>query len=254
MFTHIIQVLKGIFGSFWRFALIFTVTNGARNMAGLLQRAVSRIQEEYLPGFYCIWCANYQLVLVLKTVRSTVKKESFQLPLLNAVSLLCRQSTLRADTGSTCSARTAQPVRLTYSSDVSQTSSLSLGSVTKWLYRYREKIALNMDDKWINLWRVVNPVVKMYSFGGESSKTLQTRDTLVHYQNACIANLSEEMRGDIRIEGPVSGMDLLTTVGEESVVGHMYDVNGTLIVQKILRHLILKDVNKGTVEGLSELS
>lgn len=53
-------------------------------------------------------------------------------------------------------------------------------------------------------------------FVDEWSKALQGHDNLFQEQNARIKKVIDDMRGAVRVEGPLTELDLLTTVGEKS--------------------------------------
>lgn len=85
MFELIIQVLEGLLGSWRHVKLICTAADRVRNVTARLRGAFSRFEEECLPGFYLIWCANHQLDLVVQGVMNAVMKQSFRLPLFSVI-------------------------------------------------------------------------------------------------------------------------------------------------------------------------
>lgn len=84
--------------------LISAATDGAKNITGCLQGAVSHFQSVCLQRFYRIWCANHQLDTIIQVVMKTVMKDSFRVPLVSMISYLRRQNNLRSEMGTTCPA------------------------------------------------------------------------------------------------------------------------------------------------------
>lgn len=73
----------------------------------------------------------------------------------------------------------------------------------------------------------------------ECDVSLEGRDTLVLEQNAYIEKLKIDLKEALNIEGPLTGIDLLSTVSEETAAGHITSNIGTFIVRKdfVIRYI-----------------
>lgn len=247
MFDMISQLLEAVLGSCWRNKLLSVATDGARNMTGRVQGAVTRFQQVCLPGFIRIWCANHQLDLVIQAVVRNVMQDSFRSQLLSVISYLRRQTTLRSKMGSTCPA-------------LCQTRWLSLGSSTKWLTRHREEIEEYMMEKNCDLcptsaWWLTASAFKVYiSLVDECAKAMQGKDTLIIEQNELITKLIQDIRDAVKIEGPLSGLNLLSIVGEDSVAYHLSGVDGVYLVRRTAVTQFLEDASFNAADDLANLS
>lgn len=247
MFNLICQILKALLGPVWDKKLLSVATDGAKNMTGRVQGAVTRFGNVCLPGFFRVWCANHQLDLIVQSVMTTVLQDSFKAPLLAIISFLRRQTTLRSQMGSTCPA-------------VCQTRWMSLGTCTKWLTRHRERIESYMYEKSARCtppqsWWLMAAAVKCFMLlVDECSTAIQGRDTLVCEQSARLKKLQNDIRSALKMEGPMTGLDLLTVAGEATVAGQISCQQGLLIVRRDAVSSFLEDCSLNAEEDLEGMS
>jgi hypothetical protein len=86
----------------WRRRIISVPTDGASSMTGHRQDIASRLQNVSLPGFYRVWCAIYQVDLVLQKLYKSLCNDSFVWTMTSMTGHLCRQFNLTAQMGSKC--------------------------------------------------------------------------------------------------------------------------------------------------------
>lgn len=241
------NLLHSLLGQQWHRKLLSAATYGASNMTGRIQGAVRRFSNVALPGFFRVWCANHQLDLAIQGVMETVLQHSFRTPLLSVISYLRRQTTLRSAMGSTCPA-------------VCQTRWMSLGSSTKWLTRHRACVVAYMEEKSAaclptNAWWVLTAAVRAFMvLVDECAISLQGRNILLCEQSARFQKLQDELRTTIGMEGPITGLNLLTTVGEATVAGHASGADGIYIVRKEAVAAFMEDCSLDAAEDMSDLS
>eukprot|EP00171_Calliarthron_tuberculosum_P002039 IDg2039t1 len=96
--------------------------------------AVTPFQNACLLGFYRIWCGAHQLDLLVQALMTGCLKNTFRMPLVSVIAFLRRQYGLRQEMGTTCPA-------------ISTTRWSSLGAVTRWLVRHRERISEYIETK-----------------------------------------------------------------------------------------------------------
>lgn len=59
MYSHVHEALHTLFGDLSSTKLISVATNGASNMTGRVQGAVTLFEKSTLSGFFGIWCAAH---------------------------------------------------------------------------------------------------------------------------------------------------------------------------------------------------
>lgn len=85
--------------------------------------AVSQIDRTARPDFYRVWCAAYELNLVVQVVINDVLNEQFGGPMNQLIAHLLQQLYLRREMETTCST-------------LATTRWLSTGNATNWLVRH----------------------------------------------------------------------------------------------------------------------
>lgn len=127
IFKVVSQVFEVVFEICWKYKLVSVTTDEASSMDGRVRGARIRFQQVFLSAFFCIWCANHQLDLVIKSVMKYFMENSFWSKLVLFISYLTRLNTLRSPMEWTCAI-------------VCRTRWFFLGPSTTWLTRHREEI------------------------------------------------------------------------------------------------------------------
>lgn len=246
MFETVQTLLFGLFGEEWKTKMISVASDGARNVTGRYQGAVTRFEIVCFPEIYRIWCAAYQLDLVIQSLMSGVIKREFRDPLVAIIAYFCRQLSLRNEMDTTC------PI-------VSTTRCLSLGSSTRWLVRYRERVSHYMDERAASAkpsaeWWVFIVAVKSFMAAvDECFKAIQGRDATITEQNQHLATLCGEVRTMGGIMGPLSGMDMLSVAEQLNIVASQSSGEETYAVPRKAVVELLVDSSLSTVNDLNSL-
>lgn len=115
---------------------------------------------------------------------------------------------------------------------------VALGAASKWPTRHHEILLEYMHFKDATFipsrsWWVFASAEKSCTvLFHEYCISLHGRDTLFLEQSARLQTLLRDLRDAVKVKAPLSALDLLTTVGSDTVAGHIDAVNGTIVLHR----------------------
>lgn len=232
MFDIVKTVLHALVGPSWKEKLLSAATDGASNMTGRFQGAVTRIENECCPGFFRIWCLAHQLDLLIQDLFKQLLSESFYNPLISFISFLRRQSTLINSMGSKCPA-------------VCSTRWHSLGSAVNWLISNRDEVMQYAQLKQhpslpSTTWWLMAEAVKHFMHDVDICfKSIQGRSMLINEQMSRIDSLCYSIYQAINVTGPLQGADLLINAADDAVIHSYSDDSGLFVIHRhrVMEHL-----------------
>ena len=118
----------------WRKKLISVSTDGASNMQGRYQGAVTRLDDVCCDGFYRIWCGAHQLDLVIQSIFVQMLNNTFVETTQRITGHLRRQQNLIRTMETKCP-------------KFVDTRWLSMGRLLKWLVKNRVQVSEYMESR-----------------------------------------------------------------------------------------------------------
>jgi hypothetical protein len=198
-------------GESWKDKLVGICTDGARNMTGRVNGAVTHLAAGTLPGFFRVWCAAHQLDLVIQDAMSALCDETFYSNLTALIGYLRRQQNLIASMRSTCP-------------KVASTRWLSLGRVCSWLSKHRARLFEYFAEKKpsceppLSWWAMLLAVEAFMEPVDICFKSLQGLTTIISEQDDLLQSLVSSLRAMLVMEGPLLPTNLIAkrTSGDDN--------------------------------------
>ena len=203
----------------WKKKMISVSTDGASNMQGHHQGAVTRLDEVCYDGFYRIWCGAHQLDLVVQAIFLKMLGNSFVESTRAVTGHLRRQQNLIRTMQSKCP-------------KFMDTRWLSMERLMAWLVKHREEVQAHMDTKtpackpdkfW---WIMVYLLLDFTEIVNMTFRAIQGMKTLVSSQEQMLRRLADQLRNEGHVKGPI--INLAPVNADENTY-----VNATFYARKV---------------------
>lgn len=218
----LVVTLLNVIAPNWREQLIGIASDGASDMTGCIQGAVTRLCQEAKSEVYRVWCGAHQLDLVMKKAFHKLCDDQFVGILTRLTAHLRRQQNLINDM------KTACPT-------FAETRWISMGKLLKWLKDKRGRLFQHFDDKrpactppmyW---WIVVYVIQELVERVEKTFAAVQGLNTLVCEQRGQFAKLARDIRSSTKVKGPLTGTEK-AEIDVRSIEGKAF-VNGDYAVE-----------------------
>lgn len=199
VFTSVCGVLDVMCAN-WRSRLVGVTTDGAANMTGVHNGAITLFMNDVGPNCYRIWCILHQIALPVKAALEGINNGNWLRQLTPIISHLRRQFTLHAVMGTVCP-------------KIAITRWLSMGAVTAWFCNHRLAIAQHFDaPEWATfdakptkIWWILTCAVRIITIPICLTTTrLQGRRLLMRQQMSELNSLCAELMTMAGVVGPLT--------------------------------------------------
>ena len=183
----------------WKSKLISVSTDGASNMHGRFQGAVTRLDDVCLPGFYRIWCGAHQLDLVIQSIFVKMLSNSYVERTQAVTGHLRRQQNLIRQMPTKCP-------------KFVDTRWLSMERLLQWLKKHRVVVHEYMDTKNVackpdvSWWIMVYILLDFTEVVNITFRQLQGMTTLVESQSQMLKNLAANLQLEGHVLGPLQAV------------------------------------------------